>query len=82
MAERTISIKPFTKEYNETHIKQAFAEFALEKVHVNHGKSEAYVKFEDPNDVEALEAVYPECSVPSLGNAQIGLVEADFTWPA
>jgi hypothetical protein len=45
MAERTISIKPFTKEYNETHIKQAFAEFALEKVHVNHGKSEAYVKF-------------------------------------
>lgn len=54
MAQRTISVRPFTKEYNESHIKEAFREFDLEKIHVDHVKTEAFVQFKDPNDVEAL----------------------------
>jgi len=31
--------------------------------------------------VESLAAMYGECTVPALGNAEVGLVEAGFVWP-
>lgn len=69
MAESTISIKPFGKEFGEDNIRQAFKEFAVKRIHINHTNEEAIVEFSSPNDVEALNICYDDCKVPSLNNA-------------
>ena len=81
MAESTISIKPFAQEYKDSDIRQAFKEFDLKRIHINRGKEEAFVEFANPSDVEALSGFYEDCTVPSLGNANIGFVDSDFSWP-
>lgn len=81
MAESTISIKPFGKQFTEANIRDAFKEFALKRIHINQSAAEAFVEFASANDVEALNIAYEDCKVPTLNNAEIGLVEAGFEWP-
>lgn len=81
MAESTICIKPFNKSFTQASIREAFQKFALKRIHINSSAEQAFVEFASAGDVEALTIDYEDCKVPSLNNAEIGLVEAGFEWP-
>lgn len=81
MAESTITIKPFGKEFDEDSIRTAFKDFQVQRVHIARNISEATVEFASSAQVEALGTIYPDCQIPLLGNAEVGLVETGFAWP-
>jgi hypothetical protein len=44
-------------------------------------KTTAFVQFGKASEVETLGDQYPDCRIPTLGNAEIGFVEQGFKWP-
>jgi hypothetical protein len=81
MAERTILVGPLSEGIGLDHVQKEFSGLGIERMALLADKAIAYVQLRSADEVEALANRYPNCHVPALADAEIGLVEAGFKWP-
>lgn len=74
MADRTISLRPLPPNCPIERVLLEFKDFSVTRAELHAASATAYLEFSHPSQIGAIDAKYPDCRLPTLNNAEIGLV--------
>lgn len=72
MSKKTIQLNNLPSNITKQHIRDAFHNYQLQKIHIDH--HQAFILLNQTDDIETLQFVYDGLIVPALANAEINTV--------